>query len=78
MDSKNVRDRCEDMIASYSEKLFEWSKKGKKPVAITLDDLITVFADKLKINKNKIVIAQNSEDEQIAKVMKENVVLSYK
>ena len=73
MDSKNVRDRCEDMIASYSEKLFEWSKKGKKPVAITLDDLITVFADKLKINKNKIVIAQNSEDEQIAKVMKENV-----
>jgi len=73
MDSETVRDRCEDMIASYSEKLFEWSKKSKKHVAITLDDLITVFADKLKINKNKIVIAQNSEDEQIAKVMKENV-----
>ncbi len=73
MDSQAVRDRCEDMIASYSEKLFEWSKKEKKAVAITLDDLITVFADKLKINKNKIVIAQNSEDEEISKVMKENV-----
>lgn len=73
MDSKAVRVRCEDMIASYSEKLFEWAKKEKKSVPITLDDLITVFADKLKINKNKIVIAQNSEDEQIARVMKENV-----
>ena len=73
MDSETVRMRCEDMITSYSEKLFDWSKKEKKSVPITLDDLITVFADKLKINKNKIVIAQNSEDEQIAKVMKENV-----
>ena len=73
MDNKAVRVRCEDMIASYSEKLFEWAKKEKKSVPITLDDLITVFADKLKINKNKIVIAQNSEDEQIARVMKENV-----
>jgi ATP-dependent Clp protease ATP-binding subunit ClpC len=73
MDNKAVRVRCEDMIASYSEKLFEWAKKDKKSVPITLDDLITVFADRLKINKNKIVIAQNSEDEQIARVMKENV-----
>ena len=31
------------------------------------------YSDKLKINKNKIVIAQNSEDEEISKVMKENV-----
>lgn len=65
--------RCGEMILDYAEKLHNWASKEQKPIHITREHLVDVFSQKLKIQKNKIILRDNVETEDISEVLKESV-----
>lgn len=58
------------MIIDYAEKLHAWASKDQKKIEITKDHLVEVFAQKLKIQKNKIVLPENEFSEDVSEVLK--------
>lgn len=69
----NHSDGCEKMIEEFGQKLIEWAEKGRKFIPISTENIIDVFSDKLNINKNKIVFANNLQNENILTVLKNDV-----
>lgn len=69
----NHSDGCEKMIEEFGQKLIEWAEKGRKFIPISTENIINVFSDKLNINKNKIVFANNLQNENILTVLKNDV-----
>jgi ATP-dependent Clp protease ATP-binding subunit ClpC len=65
--------RCGEMILEYAEKLHNWANKDQKRFSITKDHLIEVFAQKLKIQKSKIILPENVETDDIGELLKKNV-----
>jgi ATP-dependent Clp protease ATP-binding subunit ClpC len=65
--------KCNEMILDYAEKLHAWASKDQKKIEITKDHLVEVFAQKLKIQKNKIVLPENEDTEDIAETLKKSV-----
>jgi len=61
------------MIADFGEKLCKWSTKSKKKINVSREDLISFFAERLQINKDKIVISDNDCGEDIASSLKKLV-----
>ena len=64
---------CEKMIEEFGLKLVEWAEKGRKFVPISTENLIDVFAEKLSISKNKIIFANNLQNENILEILKNDV-----
>jgi len=64
---------CEKMIEEFGQKLIEWSEKGRKFVPISTDHIIDVFSEKLGINKNKIIFANNLQNEDIFETLKNDI-----
>ena len=64
---------CEKMIEEFGLKLVEWAEKGRKFIPISTENLIDVFAEKLSISKNKIIFANNLQNENILEVLKNDV-----
>lgn len=64
---------CQKMIEEFGEKLIEWAEKGRKFVPISTENLIDVFSEKLNINKNKIVFANNLQNENILEILKNDI-----
>jgi ATP-dependent Clp protease ATP-binding subunit ClpC len=73
LDDANHSDECQKMIEEFGQKLVEWAEKGRKFVPITTQNLIDAFAEKLNINKNKIVFANNLQNENILDVLKSDI-----
>lgn len=73
LDDANHSDECQKMIEEFGQKLVEWAEKGRKFVPITTQNLIDAFAEKLNINKNKIVFANNLQNENILDVLKNDI-----
>lgn len=71
--NSQTRIKCSDMIMDYSEKLYKWSTKNNKKVEVSREDLISFFAERLQINKEKIVISDNESGEDIASSLKKFV-----
>jgi ATP-dependent Clp protease ATP-binding subunit ClpC len=69
----NHSDGCEKMIEEFGQKLIEWAEKGRKFIPISTENIINVFSDKLNINKNKIVFANNLQNENILTVLKNDI-----
>jgi ATP-dependent Clp protease ATP-binding subunit ClpC len=69
----NHSDGCEKMIEEFGQKLIEWAEKGRKFIPISTENIIDVFSEKLNINKNKIVFANNLQNENILTVLKNDV-----
>lgn len=65
--------KCNDMIIDYAEKLHAWASKDQKKIEITKDHLVEVFAQKLKIQKNKIVLPENEFSEDVSEVLKKSI-----
>ena len=61
------------MIEEFGLKLVEWAEKGRKFVPISTENLIDVFAEKLSISKNKIIFANNLQNENILEILKNDV-----
>jgi len=68
-----ARLRCGELVVDYGEKLYKWSTKNHKRVEISRDDLVSFFAEKLKINKSKIVISDNKPNDNLADELKKLV-----
>jgi ATP-dependent Clp protease ATP-binding subunit ClpC len=64
---------CEKMIEEFGQKLIEWSEKGRKFIPISTDHIIDVFSEKLGINKNKIIFANNLQNEDIFETLKNDI-----
>jgi ATP-dependent Clp protease ATP-binding subunit ClpC len=64
---------CEKMIEEFGQKLIEWSEKGRKFIPISTDHIIDVFSQKLGINKNKIIFANNLQNEDIFETLKNDI-----
>lgn len=71
-DSKKSND-CEKMIEEFGQKLIEWAEKGRKFVPISTENIIDTFAEKLSINKNKIIFANNLQNENIFDILKNDI-----
>ena len=71
--NSQARIKCGEMIMDYSEKLYKWSTKNYKKVEVSREDLISFFAERLQINKDKIVISDNDSGEDIAASLKKFV-----
>lgn len=71
--SQNQKTKCNEMILDYAEKLHAWASKDQKKVEITKDHLVEVFSQKLKIQKNKIVLPENDLSEDIGDVLKNSI-----
>lgn len=69
----NHSDGCEKMIEEFGQKLIEWAEKGRKFIPISTENIINVFSEKLNINKNKIVFANNLQNENILTVLKNDI-----
>ena len=69
----NHSDGCEKMIEEFGQKLIEWAEKGRKFIPISTENIIDVFSEKLNINKNKIVFANNLQNENILTVLKNDI-----
>lgn len=64
---------CEKMIEEFGQKLIEWSEKGRKFIPISTDHIIDVFSEKLGVNKNKIIFANNLQNENIFETLKNDI-----
>lgn len=73
IDNPNHSDKCEKMIEEFGQKLIEWAEKGRKFIPISSENLIDVFAEKLNISKNKIIFANNLQNENILEILKNDV-----
>lgn len=71
-DSRTSPD-CEKMIEEFGQKIIEWAEKGRKYVPVTTNHLVTVFSEYLGISKDKIIFANNLQEENILEVLKQNV-----
>jgi ATP-dependent Clp protease ATP-binding subunit ClpC len=71
--SNQTHDKCNEMIADFGEKLCKWSTKSQKKINVSREDLISFFAERLQINKDKIVISDNDCGEDIASSLKKLV-----
>lgn len=71
--NNQTRIKCGEMIMDYSEKLYKWSHKNYKKVNVSREDLISFFAERLQIHKDKIVISDNDSGEDIAASLKKLV-----
>lgn len=66
-------EECQKMIEKFGQKLIEWAEKGRKFIPISIEDIISAFAEKLKINKNKIIFSKNLQNDNIFQVLKDNI-----
>jgi ATP-dependent Clp protease ATP-binding subunit ClpC len=73
LETNSAKAKCNEMILDYAEKLHIWASKSPKKVEITKDHLIDVFSQKLKIQKNKIVLPENEDSEDISEILKKRV-----
>lgn len=64
---------CEKMIEEFGQKLIEWSEKGRKFIPISTDHIIDVFSEKLGVNKNKIIFANNLQNENVFETLKKDI-----
>jgi len=73
IDQPSMQDVCNQLIISYGEKIKKWADKDLKTIDIVNEDLISVFAEKLKIDPSKIVLGENIEAELIGETLKKHV-----
>lgn len=71
-DPKQSND-CEKMIEEFGQRLIEWAEKGKKLIPISTENIIDAFAEKLNINKNKIIFANNLQNENVLEILKNDI-----
>lgn len=71
-DPKQSHD-CEKMIEEFGQRLIEWAEKGRKFIPISTENIIDAFAEKLNINKNKIIFANNLQNENILEILKNDI-----
>lgn len=71
-DPKQSHD-CEKMIEEFGQRLIEWAEKGKKLIPISTENIIDAFAEKLNINKNKIIFANNLQNENVLEILKNDI-----
>ena len=68
-----VQEHFSEMIMEYSQKLYDWASKKHKKINVTNDHLVEVFSQKLKIQKNKIVLPENIETDDLSSILKKGV-----